>query len=457
MRHFPIFLEVANRRIVLCGGGDAALAKLRLLMKTEADLHVFATEAASEIHGWAAEGRLSLHLRSLMANDLNGAALVYAADEDEALDARTAKLGRTRGIPVNVVDNLGASDFITPAIVDRDPVTVAIGTEGTAPMLARALKADLEERLPQATGTLARLAEAFRPRAEALPKGGRRRAFWADWFSRSGPRALASDTPEAALEALLQDHLNHDDREGFVIFAGSGPGDPDLLTMKARRALDEADVVIYDRLVPQAILELARREAVMIDAGKTGFGPSTAQSHINDLIVTHAREGAQVLRLKGGDPAVFARLDEEIEALEAHGIGYEIVPGITAASAACAAIGQSLTKRGRNREVRLMTAHDMEGFADHDWRALALPGAVAAIYMGKRAAHFVSGRLMMHGASPETPVTLVANASRPEQEIRASRLSDLARDADTLDGPALILLGLAPRAAALTLADTKVS
>ena len=233
---------------------------------------------------------------------------------------------------------------------------------------------------------------------------------------------------------------------------GAGPGDPELLTVKARRALHEADVVIHDRLVSPEILELARREALIIDMGKEGFGPSTPQADIDAAIVAHARQGAQVVRLKSGDATIFGRLDEEIEACEAAGIGFTIVPGITSASAAVAAIGQSLTRRGRNSSVRFLTGQDVAGYADHDWRALARPGEVAAIYMGKRAARFLQGRLIMHGASADTPVTLVENASRPDQHILGTTLGGLT-DAVSVDGPALILLGLAPRAAQTILND----
>ena len=230
---------------------------------------------------------------------------------------------------------------------------------------------------------------------------------------------------------------------------GVGPGDPDLLTVKARRALDAADVVIHDRLVTPAILDLARREALIIDAGKEGFGPATPQAEIDALIVEHARKGRHVVRLKSGDPAVFGRLDEEVDAVEAAGISYAIVPGITAASAAVAAIGQSLTKRGRNSAVRLMTGHDVKGFADHDWRALARPGEVAAIYMGKRAARYVQGRLLMHGCCPDTPVTVVENASRPDQRVLCTTLSRMEPTMTKagLAGPAITFIGLAPRAA----------
>ncbi len=450
MKHFPIFLAVEGRRIVVSGGGDAALSKLRILMKSEARLTVFAKDALPEIDQLADAGKLTLIRRALEPGDAACAVLFYAANDNAAEDARVTRLAQADGALTNWVDNLEQSQFITPAIVDRDPVTVAIGTEGAAPVLARAIKADLEERLPRALGALARIGKGFRKSVEALPFGSRRRTFWSDYYFSAGPRAFDEGGEEAlprALEALLDTHLHRDEQQGHVTFVGAGPGDPELLTIKARRAIHDADVVIHDRLVPAEILELARREALIIDMGKTGFGPSTPQAEIDAAIVAHAADGARVVRLKSGDATVFGRLDEEIEACLAADIAYSVIPGITSASAAVAAIGQSLTRRGRNASVRFLTGHDVKGFADHDWRALAQAGEVAAIYMGKRAARFLQGRLMMHGADAATPVTLVENASRPNQRIVATTLTEMVGtlEAARMDGPCLILFGLEPR------------
>ena len=244
---------------------------------------------------------------------------------------------------------------------------------------------------------------------------------------------------------------------GHVDFVGAGPGDPDLLTVKALRALQAADVVIHDRLVSSGILDLSNRAARRLNAGKQGFGHAMSQQDINALIVEHAISGAHVVRLKGGDPTVFGRLDEEIDAVTAAGIHWQVVPGITAASAAVAAIGQSLTKRGRNAAVRFLTGHDMTGFADHDWRALARPGEVAAIYMGKKSARFIQGRLIMHGADRATPVTVIENASLPDQRVLSTTLDRLPADlgAAALTGPALTFLGLAPRATETALSHAR--
>ena len=248
-------------------------------------------------------------------------------------------------------------------------------------------------------------------------------------------------------------------KNGKIAFVGAGPGDPDLLTVKALKALQSADVILHDRLVSDEILALAGPRAQLIYVGKEGFGPSVAQGDINAEMVAEARAGHAVVRLKAGDPTVYGRLDEEIDAADAAGIAWTIIPGITAAPSAVAEIGQSLTKRGRNAALQFLAAHDMEGFADHDWRRLAQDGAVAAIYMGKKAARFVQGRLLMHGASAATPVTVIENASRPDQRILATTIGTFAGDlaAADLAGPAITFLGLAPRAAEATLAQQETA
>lgn len=446
MEHFPIFMHVSQRKILIEGSGEAAISKLRLLRKTSGRIQVFSQAPSPALVHMMQEHGFQHFLRPLTQDDFADALLAYAATENHDRDKEIARLANHARVPVNVVDNLELSGFITPAIVDRDPVTVAIGTEGTAPILARHIKAQLEESLSPTLGPLARLAQGFRHAAEAIPFGRARRNFWRDFFFHAGPRRLPNEGQEA-LHDILKTHLNTNAPTGYVSFVGAGPGDPELLTLKARKALDRADVVIHDRLVTPEILELARREAILIDVGKTGFGPSTPQDQINALNVEHALQGAHVVRLKGGDCTVFGRLDEEIDALEAHAIPYHIVPGITAASASIATIGQSLTKRGRNTSVKLMTGYDMKGYADQDWRTLAQEGEVAAIYMGAKSARYIQGRLLMNGANPAMPITLVENASRADQNIFATTLADLPAtlDSQTSGGAVLTLLGIAPR------------
>ena len=403
MRYFPIFLKVEGRRIIVTGGGDTAIAKLRLLLKTEAQIHVFAVNPDRLIMQWSEEGLIVLHCRALRADDFYNTAFCYAAEDDPERDEKTDTLARMAGVLSNIVDNLEDSEFITPALVDRDPVVVAIGTEGTAPVVARKLKSQIEALMPDTLGKLARIAEQFRGRAATLPTGRTRRNFWSKFFFERGPGVLklgGEDAVQETLETLFRETQSIKQENGKVFFVGAGPGDPDLLTRKALKLLHEADVIIHDRLVAQQILELTRREATLIETGKKGFGPSWKQEDINALMIEHARDGAHVVRLKSGDPSVFGRLDEEMDALEEAGIDFEIIPGITTASAAAAQINVSLTKRRRNSALRLMTAHDIKGFAEHDWQDLANNGSVVAVYMGLKQAHFLSGRLLMHGASP---------------------------------------------------------
>ena len=245
------------------------------------------------------------------------------------------------------------------------------------------------------------------------------------------------------------------DTSAAVTFVGAGPGAAQHLTLGALRALQGADVVIHDRLVGAEILALIPARTRRIDMGKAGFGPSTPQADINAMLVAQALTGARVVRLKGGDCGIFGRLDEEVEALQAAGLTFTILPGLTAATVAAAAIGQSLTRRGRNASLRIVTGHDMEGFAEQDWRGMAQAGQVAAVYMGKKSARFLQGRLMMHGAAGDTPVTLVENVSRPDQRIVAASLATLPEAAAALKGPAVILYGLAPRQARAALPRLK--
>ncbi len=447
MRHYPIFLDLRGRSVVVSGAGETAVAKLRLLLKTEASITVYGAGPADEIRDWAAEGRLALVARPLAAGEADGAALLYGANADAAEDARVAAIGREAGVLVNIVDDL-TSDFLTPAIVDRDPVTIAIGTEGAAPVLARWIKARVEEMLPASLGRLTRVGQGFRGRVETLGSKARR-VFWSRFYFETGPLALAKGpaAAEAELERLLAEGTGA--AEGIVHLVGAGPGDPELLTLRARKLLHEADVVIHDRLVSADILELARREARIVAAGKKGFGPSWAQADINREMIEAARAGLTVVRLKGGDPVVFGRLDEEAAAFDDAGVPFSVVPGITAASASAAAIGRSLTRRGRNSALRIATGHDVNGFAEQDWRELAKPGAAAAFYMGAAAATFLRGRMLMHGAAPDLPVTAVESASRPDQRVIATTLMDLpAALAEAAPrGPVMLLLGIAPRGA----------
>jgi len=329
---------------------------------------------------------------------------------------------------------------------------VAIGSEGSAPGLARALKADIETRLPKTTGRLAGTIASLRARLSGImPEFADRQKLWAGIFTPGqglGERLKYSDTElEQAFEQALDGQAS--EKIGKVSLVGAGPGSLDLLTIGAQRRLHSADVIVYDRLVSQEVLDMGRREAKYIYVGKAPGAHTTRQEEINRIIVEEAKAGHTVVRLKGGDPLVFGRADEEIEALEAAGIAHEIVPGITSAAAAAASIGASLTSRGHNKSVALLTGHDTKGFAEQDWAGLARPNARAAVYMGLGASRFIQGRLMLHGASAEFPVTIVENASRENEKIIGTTLGNLVQDIEKYEvlGPAILLLGYSPKEA----------
>ena len=452
MEYLPIFVSTEAQHIVVAGEGQLAEAKCRAVLKTAAAVTLFSEAPTEAMRGWADQRRLTLQTRPCGAADLQGVRLVYAASENEAVNRQLADWARRAGAWVNVLDEPDECDFITPAVVDRDPVVVAIGTEGTAPVLARQIKADVEAMLPQHLGRLARAARSFRARvSERLSPGRPRRRFWKAFFKLQLPDAAISEQDlKLSLQSLLSKHERLASPEGRIAFVGAGPGDPELLTMKARRLIHEADVVVYDRLVGNEVLELARREAKFISVGKKGFGPAVSQSEINDHLVREATRGLLVVRLKGGDPGLFGRLDEELDAAAGAGIVTEVVPGITAASAAAATLQVSLTRRHRNSSTTFLTAHDAAGFAEHEWQQLVRSGQSLAVYMGRKTATFLQGRMLMHGADRHLPVTCIENVSLPNQRAFVSDLGHFAQqlDAEGFDGPLIILVGIADTLAA---------
>ena len=445
MEFLPIFLAARDRHVVIVGDGQMADAKCRGVLKTSARVTVFADNPSEQTEGWARSGDITLRAGLPKSGDFKDVALVYAAHHCDEVNDQITVSAREKGALVNVLDRTDACDFITPAIVDRDPVVVAIGTEGSAPVLARQIKADIEAMLPADLGRFARLANAFRARVRALPEGMARRKFWRDAFKPE--RVVAENSDEVIqqeFDALLERHIRLEPEQGSVAFVGAGPGDPELLTLKARRLIHEAEVVIYDRLVGQGVLELARREAKFINVGKKGFGAHVTQDVINEHLVREAQAGLKVVRLKGGDPSVFGRLDEELAALSEHGIESSVVPGITSASAGAASLKQSLTRRDRNSSITFMTAHDAKGYAEHDWRQLVRSGQALAIYMGRKSAVFLQGRLLMAGADQDLVVTCIENISRPEERWFTSTLSTFAQrlDDDSWNGPLIIFVGI---------------
>jgi uroporphyrin-III C-methyltransferase/precorrin-2 dehydrogenase/sirohydrochlorin ferrochelatase len=451
MRFFPVFLDLDHQPVLVVGGGEQAAQKIRLLLKTRAEIRVLAMEGCAEVRDLAASGRIRLEDRPLSARDLAGVRLAYVALEDDADAARAVAMARAAGVPVNAVDRQELCDFITPAIVDRDPVIVAIGTEGTAPVLARQIKARLEAMLPARLGGLARWAASLRQRAsDAVARGAARRRFWDGFFDGPVARAYLADDFEAAAELVERELGGGAPEVGRVTLVGAGPGDPDLLTFKAMRALQEADVIVADRLVSPAILDRARRDAERIMVGKTPGQLSPSQDQINAILLREAAAGHHVVRLKGGDPFVFGRGGEELAALRAAGVPVVIVPGITSAMGCAAAIGLPLTEREERRSLTLLTGHASDGPAEHDWAALARPGQMLAVYMGVGAAGHLQGRLLGAGMAHLTPVTVVENGTLPGQKVATGtldRLVELLIEA-SIKGPAMIFVGAHPEAAA---------
>ncbi len=443
---FPVFLNLSGERVLVVGGGDAAVAKTRLLLGCGAKVHAIAEAPCDELRAMADDGALTLHARPFEAADVAGARLCIVASDDPAEAVAAA---RAAGVLVNTVDRPALSDFIVPAIVDRAPITVAIGTGGAAPALARDLRCRVEAAIPPGYSAIAALCRDWRGRvAEALPEPNARRRFWDAVVD--GPEATAAlDGDRAEAERLIRARLNamrhggSPPPSGRASLVGAGPGDPELLTLRALRVLKRADVVLYDALVEPSVLDLARRDARRIDVGKRCGRHAMSQAAINRLILEHTRCGAHVVRLKGGDPFIFGRGGEELECLRAAGVPVEVVPGITAACAAAARLGIPLTHRDIARELHLVTGHGSDGAVPGiDWRTLAAGGTIAA-YMASRTLPIVAARLMQAGLSGATPAVAVENASRANERHLFGTLAELpaALARRGFDGPTLVLIG----------------
>jgi len=460
MRYFPIFLDLEGRSAVVIGGGEPAVQKVRLLLKTPARITVITEQPAAELRAFADAGRLTLLTRSWTPADLDGAVIAYAATGDKGLNAPIAAAARAKDILVNVVDEPGPSTFITPAIVDRDPMVVAIGSEGASPVLAREIKTHLEAYLPAGFGRIARAAAALRERvALAIADFPTRRRFWERLLS--GPfREAALNQDATAAEAAVAHELAvaagvDAGRPGRVILIGCGPGAGDLLTLRAQQALQRADVLVIDRLVPDEVVEHARREAKRIYVGKTPGGPSAKQDDINAILVREGLQSNVVARLKGGDAFVFGRAAEEMTAVRAAGLEVEVIPGITAAHACAARIGLPLTLRGKLREFTLVTGATAEGHLDLDWQALARDSQAFAVYMGVDSAPLIQAELLAHGARANLPVVIVENGTLANERAFATTLAELAAcvDAGQVQAPAILFFGLDWAAAGLTRPD----
>jgi uroporphyrin-III C-methyltransferase / precorrin-2 dehydrogenase / sirohydrochlorin ferrochelatase len=448
---FPIFAEVGRIAPLVNGHGDLAVGKVRTLLIRAPRVAVAASALPDALAGVAA--RIDLLQRRPEDTDIKGRPLVISATGDDAEDARVSTLARGLGVPVNVPDKPELCTFALGAFVERGDVTVAICTDGAAPILATHLRGWIERELHPRLGRVASIAREYRHAAKKVPFGATRRAFWQEVLTGAPADAIQrGDEAEGrrGIDALLAG-TSPEKPAGRVILVGAGPGDPDLLTLKAVRALKAADVILHDSLVGCGVLDHARREATMVDVGKRGGKPSTKQADIHALMILHAREGRTVVRLKGGDAFVFGRAAEEIAAVEAAGIVVDIVPGITAAQACAVDARLPLTYRGAVRQFSLITGASCDGEPDLDWDALARPGQAFAIYMGVGTAALIVRRLSAAGAASDTKAVIVENGGRLEQRTVATTLDDLdaAIKARGIRGPAILFVGLDWAAAGL--------
>lgn len=457
MDYFPIFLRLAGEPVLVVGGGEVAARKIDLLLRTSAKVTVVAPELIASLAGKAAAGTI-LHIdHEFQPQHLDGMRLAIAATDKHSVNAWVAHQAGRRNIPVNVVDDRDLSAFIMPAIIDRSPVVVAVGSSGDAPVLTRRLREKLESFLPQRLGALARLGGRLRPLVKArLASLGARRRFWEQFFD--GPFAAdllagRQDATDEALEGRIGELLSNlpprGRIEGDVALVGAGPGDPGLLTLRGLRALQNADVVLYDRLVSSEVLDLARRDAERIDVGKTAGTAAITQEQINALLVELAQQGKRVCRLKGGDPFIFGRGGEELEALAAHGIRYQVVPGITAATGCAAYAGIPLTHRDHAQVLTFVTGHgkDAQGAAAEadgiDWASLANARQTLVFYMGLGRLDDILARLQAHGAPAGRAAAIVQDGTSATQRVVTGTLADLAlkvREA-SVQSPALLIVG----------------
>jgi uroporphyrin-III C-methyltransferase/precorrin-2 dehydrogenase/sirohydrochlorin ferrochelatase len=428
MKTFPMFIQMEGRRVVIIGGGEQAAQKTRLMLKTEAQIILRGDSLDGELGALTTAGRITHQPGAILADELKDTALVFIATGCPGADMALHCLAKTVGATVNVVDQPALCDVITPSIVDRDPVVVAIGTEGTAPVLARQIKTQIEQMLEPNLGELASLAGRLRASAAARLGPRARRDLWRWVFGDAPRRAHARGAAREAAQMIKQAINTGEfgqDTGGSVALVGAGPGAKDLITLRGVQRLQEADVIYYDRLVDPAILDLARRDAERIYVGKQPGCHSWPQAKITQTLVTAARNGARVVRLKCGDPGIFARSMEELDAVRAAGIPLEIVPGVTAACGAAAASGQTLTEREAIDTLILATGHFTDGCAIPDAVKTLAPGTCVALYMAVSTAPDISAYLATHYQASDIGVTIVAHAQSERQIVATCDIMSL--------------------------------
>ncbi|MEL6563045.1 MAG: siroheme synthase CysG [Pseudomonadota bacterium] len=445
MKAFPMFIRTTGRRVVIVGGGEQAAQKARLLLKTDATLMLVADTLEDELEGLVAAGRAE-HVRTLTAEVFDDAAMAFVGTGCPGLDAAVHGLAKAARCPVNVVDQPDLCDMTTPAIVDRDPIVVAIGSEGTSPVLTRQIKTQLEQSLPQSIGGLAALAGRLRPAVTRQVPRAKRRAFWA-WVFKGAPRdtwvrGAERDAARDIKAAIAAGGAPEAVTAGQISLVGAGPGARDLLTLRAVERLQEADVIFYDRLVDEDVLELARRDAERVFVGKHVGAHAWPQDRINGMIVAEAARGRRVVRLKSGDPGIFGRAGEEIGAARAAGIPVEVVPGVTAASAAGASLGRSLTERGVSNTLVFATGTRRADDPLPDATRLSGPGTTTALYMSVGQAARLASDWMARGMPACSPVEICVDVSKPSERQISATLGTLAAEilAHGVTGCAVILV-----------------
>ncbi|HHS94537.1 MAG TPA: uroporphyrinogen-III C-methyltransferase [Rhodobacterales bacterium] len=446
MDYLPIFLDVRGKKVIVDGGITVAARRIERALSAGAIVHHFDPDPGEEVRTLLDHDNVIHHPRVPVEEDFKDCLVAWGASEEAPRDALLFAAAKTHGALANVADEKDYCDFITPSVVERDPLTIAITTGGAAPVVARILRARVEAMLPAAYGQLAAFLSPYRDRIAAKIKGGTaRRRFWENMIEGSVGDAFLSGDRRLA-ETLVEQELAGDDkklRRGEVWLVGAGPGDPDLLTFKALRMMQHADVVLYDRLIGPGILDLVRRDAERIDVGKLAGKHTLTQDETTDLIIKLAKEGKRVLRLKGGDPFIFGRGGEELENVAEHGIPVIVVPGITAAAGCGSSAGIPLTHRDHSQSVVFVTAHGKDGLLPHDWTRLARKDQTVVVYMGLRFVAEIAANAMAQGVPADMPIAVIDNGTRTTQRVVAGTLADIGdKVAEArLKGPALIMIG----------------
>lgn len=449
MEHLPIFLDVRGKRTLIVGNGVSAARKADLLLRAGSELTIVAPELGEELSQLAGTFSFNHQATALKAEDLNGCVIAFGCSSDDSLIKNLRKLAAAAGVMLNVSDNSEQCDFIMPAVVDRSPLLVAISSGGSSPLLVRMLKARFETTIPAAYGRLAEFAGSYRDRIKTLiPNLTRRRRFWEDLVSGPVAEYLFSsqfEQAEALMESQLEEAAVAGDRAplGEVYLVGTGPGDPDLLTFRALRLMQQADVVLYDRLIGEGILNLVRRDARRIYVGKLKNNHTVPQEEIGNMLIELAHEGKRVLRLKGGDPFVFGRGGEEIEALSEHAIPFQVVPGISAANGCAAYAGIPLTHRDHAQSCVFVTGHEKDGRLNLNWESLIQPRQTVVLYMGLTSLDAITDGFLGHGADPSTPAAVIENGTRAGQRVITGTLQSLPGKVQQagIRSPALIIVG----------------